>query len=677
MSAHGWLATAIFAIATIVCADAVWAAVVLEPGASCMNSSCHTDNATVGNNHLMTGQGKSCGICHTAADPAKHEFQFTASGGELCTRCHAPLLNAEYKHVPAALGLCTTCHKIHRAEHAKQLQSAPETLCKTCHVQIAPPDAKTLHEPASQGRCADCHDPHSSNSTKQLHSPVPELCFGCHDQQQPHDDGTLLPAVKPLFDDATLNKHPAFSRGQCLLCHEPHDSENYRLQKDPYPESLYARFSAETYFCVNCHGLKTFTEARTLTETGFRNGNLNLHHRHVNKAKGRSCRACHHHHASDRDALVTGEVSFGDRYIEIADFSKTESGGSCSPSCHKAMRYDRIQPVDNRLLVSERIGTDATPEELQRDPSPIDGAAVYEKRCVGCHGIGAAGKVGPEILGATAERINSALATVPMMWVLSSLMSAEIDAVAAFLSSGQIFSFQSTDVDGNTLFATICAGCHGMDAKGAFAPEIRGVSSEKIKQAIAKVPEMKVLAALSTSEIQAVADALPKRSDPIPPPVPAPTKPGELDGEQLFATRCAACHGVDATGGLNGLAPSIVGIATVVKIKEAIGRVALMAPLASLHDDEIGALGTFLTGSADLTAQTVAKPDIELGKSIFTARCAACHGNDAMGGLSGMAPEINGASAERIRQAVSEVPMMAPLASVTKEETEAIAAFLQ
>jgi mono/diheme cytochrome c family protein len=216
-----------------------------------------------------------------------------------------------------------------------------------------------------------------------------------------------------------------------------------------------------------------------------------------------------------------------------------------------------------------------------------------------------------------------------------------------------------------------------MDAKGAFAPEIRGMSSDRIKQAIGEVPEMEALAALSSSEIQAVADALPKRSDPLSPVVPAFANLDELDVAQLFATRCAPCHGVDATGGLGGVAPPIVGVATVIKINEAIGRVAMMAPLATLGDIEIRALGEFLTGSSPLAEPAAAKFDVALGKSFFAARCAACHGADAKGGLAGMAPEITGASAERIRQAISEVSMMAPLTSVTIEETEAVAAFLQ
>ena len=42
------------------------------------------------------------------------------------------------------------------------------------------------------------------------------------------------------------------------------------------------------------------TEERSKTVTDFRYGNVNLHKLHVNREKGRTCRACHNIHASDQ-----------------------------------------------------------------------------------------------------------------------------------------------------------------------------------------------------------------------------------------------------------------------------------------------------------------------------------------------------------------------------------------
>lgn len=658
-----------------------WAAPTIEPGASCINSSCHSDIADRGKSHLMAAQGQSCNVCHTAPDPVQHEFQFAAPGGELCMRCHAPIVAGPNKHVPAAAGLCTTCHKLHRAEHPKQLGSPLQTLCTTCHNQLLIPGARTAHLPAAQGQCIMCHDPHSSNSNRQLKEPVPDLCFNCHDQQQQDADGSILPAVAPQYDAESLNKHPAFARGQCLLCHDPHDSENYRLQREPYPESLYTSFSTGKYFCVHCHGTKTITEPRTLSATEFRNGNLNLHYRHVNRAKGRSCGACHHHHASERDGLIIDKIPFGDRYIEIKLFEKTDTGGRCGPSCHRIMVYDRIIPANNGLMVTARTGVDASPEELRQEPIPIDGAAVYEKRCVGCHGVNAGGKIGPAIRGASADEIKQALEELPMMWALSSLGAAEIQAVADFLSTQRgapapSASGNAVVVDSTTQFATICAACHGADAKGGLsgmAPAITGASSQIIEQAIAKVPFMRDLSALSAAEIQAIADHLAEDSG-----ASSVTAGGAAvtDGKTLFATRCAPCHGADANGLLG---PAINGV-SVEMIEQAISAVPMMKVLSALSPAEIQAAADYLsitaTASSKIAEAEVLTDAID-GQAMFAERCSACHGADATGGLGGMAPGIAGASSGEIEDAIGRVPMMQGVASLTENEIEAVSRALQ
>jgi predicted CXXCH cytochrome family protein len=137
------------------------------------------------------------------------------------------------------------------------------------------------------------------------------------------------------------------------------------LLKSAYPSSFYTSFSKEKYICFNCHDEKAFAEPRTLDATGFRNGNLNLHYRHVNRKKGRTCRACHHHHSADRPKLIRKAVRFGTRAINIKEYEKTETGGKCAPLCHSVVQYDRYDPVQNSLKVTLRKGADATPEELQ------------------------------------------------------------------------------------------------------------------------------------------------------------------------------------------------------------------------------------------------------------------------------------------------------------------------
>ncbi len=76
----------------------------------------------------------------------------------------------------------------------------------------------------------------------------------------------------------------------------------------------------------------------TESATDFRNGDTNLHFLHVNKEKGRTCRACHDTHGSNRPKHVTEGVPFGSWEIPI-NFQETPKGGSCAPGCHAERDY--------------------------------------------------------------------------------------------------------------------------------------------------------------------------------------------------------------------------------------------------------------------------------------------------------------------------------------------------
>ncbi len=163
--------------------------------------------------------------------------------------------------------------------------------------------------------------------------------------------------------------HKPFAEGLCTECHDAHESDFYRHLKAAYPATPYAQYSEQTYglcFLATCHkGLeKVFSEPRTLSLTAFRNGNLNLHFRHVNKKKGRTCIVCHDNHYAKSPMIMKDMFKIGKRELALS-FEKTESGGSCNSPCHRRATYDRYEPSINLIRTTPRQGTDASEGELK------------------------------------------------------------------------------------------------------------------------------------------------------------------------------------------------------------------------------------------------------------------------------------------------------------------------
>ena len=88
------------------------------------------------------------------------------------------------------------------------------------------------------------------------------------------------------------------------------------------------------------------TKNSTETLTDFRNGKLNLHFVHVNREKGRSCKACHEVHAGNQEKHIAFEVPYGkSNWMLPIKYTKTETGGTCVVGCHKEKPYDRVNPA--------------------------------------------------------------------------------------------------------------------------------------------------------------------------------------------------------------------------------------------------------------------------------------------------------------------------------------------
>lgn len=433
-----WLGTALLLLGPllVLTAHAAKAPKNIDPAASCKTGDCHAEigsqrvvHAPVhadecqtchepeGDTHTfakMPGSVELCGACHEVVDPAHsvhgpvadncllcHDpHQSSAKGlmnadtqAEVCFSCHeADIVEAEYKHGPAALGACTMCHRPHSGPEQKLLRNEVTALCGECHTQLVDEmrASSYLHEAAGKG-CVSCHNPHSGPNPMMLPATQKELCGLCHEDivqratqaavehapakgsdgcvlcHTPHgsDNPALLRSQQkdlclgchsealqepePVANiGALLEKNPEWHgpirEGGCTGCHDPHGGKEFRLLVEAYPENFYSPYQPDNYtLCFTCHEQDAMEAQYTKTLTGFRDGDVNLHFLHVNKAKrGRTCRACHEVHASRNKRHLSDAVPYGEWDMPIG-FEQSENGGFCTPGCHAAFGYDRTK----------------------------------------------------------------------------------------------------------------------------------------------------------------------------------------------------------------------------------------------------------------------------------------------------------------------------------------------
>ncbi len=322
------------------------------------------------------------GMCTTCHDPhASNEPKLLAQPlKELCAMCHEDKTTAKVPHGPVAAGDCTACHVPHESDIKPLLVKEGDTLCAGCHTDIQELlKKKFVHDAVSAG-CTSCHNPHGTDHPKLLAEEGPKLCFGCHDAisevvekspvvhaavkdakgcancHSPHaaDQAQLL--LQPQKDlclgchktIVTKNMtllHGPIAEGKCTPCHDPHGAKYARLFVKDFPADEYVPYTDTAYaLCFGCHKRELLQYPDTSFATNFRDGERNLHYLHVNnKQKGRSCKLCHSLHGSANPKLIADSVPFGKWTLPIK-FVKTDTGGQCSPGCHKPQAYDRQVP---------------------------------------------------------------------------------------------------------------------------------------------------------------------------------------------------------------------------------------------------------------------------------------------------------------------------------------------
>ncbi len=294
---------------------------------------CHDKDDKIGGKHIHGPvEAGECDACHNPhASP--FPFQLMAEGNDVCFECHqekADDLKKRYVHAPVEAA-CTDCHDAHSAPGISQLKEDPPGLCWGCHSDLEKQVAGSTvpHPPVQKGKCGECHEFHASNQPKLMKDEMVAVCTSCHVEMGEHL------AESP-------NKHGPVIDNDCPACHTPHGGKFPTLLVKYFPPAFYNPYQEGLYaLCFECHNADIARDSQTTTLTDFRNGSRNLHYLHVNRRKGRSCKACHDIHASDQAKHIRRSVPFGDLYEYPINYTKTADGGSCVVGCHKPKKYSR------------------------------------------------------------------------------------------------------------------------------------------------------------------------------------------------------------------------------------------------------------------------------------------------------------------------------------------------
>ncbi len=233
-----------------------------------------------------------------------------------------------------------------------------------------------------------------------------------------------------------------------------------------------------------------------------------------------------------------------------------------------------LTPTNIQAIAVALAGGGGTPPP----PTPATGATLYSNNCSGCHGPLATSSK----LNRTATQIQTAInANTGGMGGLSSLTPTNVQAIADALAGG---GTTPTPTTGEQRYISLCQSCHGFNGTGGSAKAIVGVSASQITNAVNAIGAMTSITLAGTDAVD-IANFLISGGGAQPPPT---------TGVEIYAIKCAACHG---SGGRGGSEEAVIG-ASLSKIQSAMLSVSVMQPIP-LTNGEAQALATYLSSSSE------------------------------------------------------------------------------
>ncbi|WP_455374899.1 c-type cytochrome [Kaarinaea lacus] len=286
-------------------------------------------------------------------------------------------------------------------------------------------------------------------------------------------------------------------------------------------------------------------------------------------------------------------------------------------------------------------GAAATTVTISANAGAAQGEALFNQYCIGCHAFAST------LAGRTVDQVNTALATVPEMQILS-LTQAQIQLIVDFLATGG-GDPPPRPTDGPGLYGAFCSLCHGADGRGGSAKGVTGAPLQMITEGITNITAMQSIE-MTVEELQLVAEFL----------VAGGSGDIPTDGSGLYDVFCSVCHGANGSGGKFF---AVTGASSPM-ITEAIAQVDWMQTLP-LNTTQIDAIANYLSAGGGSTLPVD-------GEGLYGVFCGVCHG---AGGLGGKFISVTGASNEMINQAIANETWMNQL-QLTPQQEQQIASYL-
>jgi predicted CXXCH cytochrome family protein len=285
--------------------------------------------------------------------------------------CHPNKTGLKFVHTPVKGGECSSCHKPTDQKHPKVKKGAflltdkgKVGLCNECHDRKD--SMKFVHGPVASGDCIDCHDVHQSNNKFQLKEPGSALCFSCHDKAK-------LDRKYP---------HAPIADGRCTGCHDPHQSnvkfmlkaEGQNLCMMCHDKKLFSGKSVHPPVasgeCSSCHSTHGTSFPHLLKKAFPEDFYLPF-----DKGQYALCFECHSNALAD-DQLTGTQTNFrnGMSNLHYLHVNKADKGRSCK-TCHDP--HASSQP---KLISSKVSGFGRWRIPIRYTKTDVGGTCI-----VGCH----------------------------------------------------------------------------------------------------------------------------------------------------------------------------------------------------------------------------------------------------------------------------------------------------